>query len=188
MPQKRRVAVAKTAICRSRQIMQPPMPGPARFAAFLVVRFALAALLAAVAPHPGVAQQNFSALNPWVLACDKSNKCQIRNEIVRGGAAVSHLRLYRLGEAEIFEFRIPLGIDIRKGVAYRIDRRGTSISKAPRACCADSSERRTFPDSGVTLFREGSPPPAPCSSTSRIPRRRRCHISRRSACSCATMP
>ncbi|MBR1137317.1 hypothetical protein JQ619_16200 [Bradyrhizobium denitrificans] len=29
--------------------MQPPMPGPARFAAFLVVRFALAALLAAVA-------------------------------------------------------------------------------------------------------------------------------------------
>lgn len=72
---------------------------------------------------PAAAQQNWSKLNPWRVVCDKGGKCQVFHELRRGDASPSHLRLYKLGDAEVLEFRIPLGIDLRKGVAFRVDRK-----------------------------------------------------------------
>lgn len=82
---------------------------------------ALAALAAAATP--GSAQQNISKLNAWRVLCDQQGACQIRNRLERGGQAISHVHIYRLGEAEIVEYRVPLGVDLRGGVALRVDRR-----------------------------------------------------------------
>jgi len=69
------------------------------------------------------AQQNWNKLNAWRLVCDQQGACQIRNSVRRGGKAISHIHIYRVGKAEILEYRVPLGVDLRKGVALRIDRR-----------------------------------------------------------------
>lgn len=86
----------------------------------------LATIIAAMAllwAGSAAAQQDFSRLNPWKILCEPNGgPCQIRNQILRGDQVLSHILIYKLDQAVIVEWKIPLGPDIRKGVRFIIDR------------------------------------------------------------------
>ena len=82
-----------------------------------------AVLAGALAVSPALAQQNWAALNQWQVACTPAGDCQITNEGRSAGGITSKILIYRVGDAAILEYTIPLGIDIRKGVKLEIDGR-----------------------------------------------------------------
>ena len=88
-----------------------------------VIRLCLAALALWLAPIAASAQQDFSNLNEWRVLCDPDGACQIRNQQRTGRGADSQILVYRIGQAEIVEFKTPLGLDLRKGVVLLVDRR-----------------------------------------------------------------
>ena len=69
------------------------------------------------------AQQDWSSLNQWQVACTPEGACQMTYENRRGDKVRSKILIYRVGDAIILEYTIPLGIDIRRGVNLVIDRR-----------------------------------------------------------------
>ncbi len=81
-----------------------------------------AAVLALSLGGAALAQQDWSRLNQWQVACTPENVCQMTYENRRGDQLRSKILLYRVGDAIILEYTIPLGIDIRRGVNLVIDR------------------------------------------------------------------
>lgn len=72
-----------------------------------------------------LAQQDWSRLNQWQVACTPEGACQMTNENRRGNQIRSKILIYRVGDAIILEYTIPLGIDIRRGVNLVVDRAQT---------------------------------------------------------------
>lgn len=67
-------------------------------------------------------QQDWSRLNQWQVACTPEKVCQMTYENLQGDAVRSKILIYRVGDAIILEYTIPLGIDIRRGVNLVVDR------------------------------------------------------------------
>lgn len=82
------------------------------------------------------AQQDWSRLNQWQVACTPEGACQMTYENRRGDKVRSKILIYRVGDAIILEYTIPLGIDIRRGVKLVIDR-SQSIPTDILTCRAD---------------------------------------------------
>lgn len=89
----------------------------------------LALILATLSTLPfwstAQAQQDWSRLNQWKVACTPEGVCQMTYENVRDNAVRSKILIYRVGDAIILEYTIPLGIDIRRGVNLVVDRTQT---------------------------------------------------------------
>lgn len=67
------------------------------------------------------AQQDWSRLNQWKVACTPEGVCQMTYENRIGDEVRSKILIYRVGDAIILEYTIPLGIDIRRGVNLVVD-------------------------------------------------------------------
>lgn len=72
---------------------------------------------------PALAQQDWSRLNQWQVACTPEGVCQMTNQNLVDGQIRSQVLLYRVGDAVVVEYTIPLGVDIRKGVKLVVDGR-----------------------------------------------------------------
>ena len=82
------------------------------------------------------AQQDWSRLNQWQVACTPEGACQMTYENRRGDSIRSKILIYRVGDAIILEYTIPLGVDIRRGVNLVVDR-SQSIPTDLLTCRAD---------------------------------------------------
>lgn len=82
----------------------------------------LAAFLALPFCNAALAQQDWSRLNQWNVACTPEDVCQMIYENRQGSEVRSKILIYRVGDAIILEYTIPLGIDIRRGVKLVVDR------------------------------------------------------------------
>lgn len=78
-------------------------------------------ILISLTPHIGSAQQDWSRLNQWQVACTTENTCQMTYENRLGRAIQSKILIYRVGDAIILEYTIPPGIDVRRGVSLEVD-------------------------------------------------------------------
>jgi len=72
---------------------------------------------------PALAQQDWSRLNQWQVACTPEGVCQMTNQNLVDGQIRSQVLLYRVGDAVVIEYTVPLGVDIRKGVKLVVDGR-----------------------------------------------------------------
>ena len=97
-----------------------------------IVASAIALFVAGAA----AAQQDWSRLNQWQVACTPEGACQMTNENRRGDRIRSKILIYRVVDAIILEYTIPLGIDIRRGVNLVVDRK-RSIPTDILTCRAD---------------------------------------------------
>ena len=89
-------------------------------------------------PYGGAAtaQQDWSGLNQWKVACTSEGACQMTYENRTGDQVRSKILIYRVGDAIVLEYTIPLGIDIRRGVKLIVDRQ-QSIPTDILTCRAD---------------------------------------------------
>lgn len=92
-----------------------------------MIRLLAFAAFALALPFGGAAisQQDWSRLNQWQVACTPEGACQMTNENRRGDQIRSKILIYRVGDAIILEYTIPLGLDIRRGVSLVVDRAQT---------------------------------------------------------------
>lgn len=70
---------------------------------------------------PAYAQQNVLEISDWKIACLDARLCEMKSEIISGGAVAARIGVLNYRGQFLFQYTIPLGIDLEQSVFLRID-------------------------------------------------------------------